>query len=389
MLLLGNSRLEVRRGRVVAGACSTGALVKTGKTKRGDDVNKDSSVVVVSPGKVRPANGELIAQPSAGPSGPGGNPAIQAATLKLLDALERRALKTSKRNNGSKPTVLEDEDEEGALPSGMPTLLLSETGWGGGDTDLVEDRLYAVINTAADTLVTQMSGQQYEGICLAFAGSLFSAEVGELMASGEEESVSETITHLTDVLEAAVRFLATHFAEVFVPCVPASGWARKTTASADIATLLDRLVYQMLQARVADLVQSGKVTVEISQTACLAYALYGTNYLLMACGGEDAVRDRVSSPVVMHRKDRTSGGYDYIVTGNRGASAEGTGFIANGALNSRRPQQALWITHPANGISTLFSIFGESWMPEKELPAYRALKPVALEVRIQKSQDAA
>jgi hypothetical protein len=358
-------------------------------TKRGDDVNKDSSVVVVSPGKFRPANGELMTQPSAGPSGSGNNPDIQAATLRLLDALERRALKTSKRNNGSKPSVLEDEDEEDALPSGMPTLLLSETGWGGADTDAVEDRLYGVINTAADTLITQMSGQQYEGICLAFAGGLFRTEVGEMMASGQEEAVSEITTHLTNVLEAAVRFLATHFMEVFIPCVPASGWARKTTASADIATLLDRLVYQMLRARVADLVDSGKVVVEISQTACLAYALYGTNYLLMACGGEDAGRDPVSSPTVVHRKDRTSGGYDYIVTGNRGASAEGTGFIANGALNSGRPQQALWITHPANGISTLFSIFGESWMPEKELPAYRTLKPVALEVRREKTQDAA
>ena len=347
----------------------------------GDVVVKDSAIVVVPSGKnVQSLADRTLLPAKAMPPGAAPESAIQAATLRLLDALERRALKTSRRNNGTRKANLEDDEESEALPSGMPTLLLSETGWGGADTGQVEDRLYAVINTAADTLVTQLSGQKFDGICFALAGGLFCAQVGEKMAAGHEEQVSEVVTHLTDVLEAAVRFLSQHFDEVFIPCVCATGWSVSTSAPAGLANLLDSLVYKMLRARVADLIDKGRVAVEISSTACLAYALYGTTYLLSASGEGTGMRDPVSCPVVVHRSEGATGGYDYVVTGNRGASADGAGLIANGALNGRRPQQALWITHPVLGVSTMFSVFGEFPAVDSALPAYRTLKPVSFEL---------
>jgi hypothetical protein len=344
-------------------------------------VAKDSAVVVVAPGKPLQAFGELTSTVAKSrPTSPTTDSAIQAATLKLLDALERRALKGSRRNNGIKPAVLEDEDESDALPSGMPTLLISETGWGGRDTDLVEDRLYMVVNTAADTLITQMSGQQFDGICLALAGGLFCTDVGELMISGKEDAVSDIVSHLTDVLEQAVRFLSQHFAEVFIPCVSATGWGSATTAPDDLATLLDRLAYQMLRARLADLIESGRVAIEISPTSSLPYAIYGTTYRLVACGEAIAHKHGISSPRVMPRNDMTGVGYDYVVTGNRHALDEDAGFIANGAFNGGRPQQALWVTHPAMGISTVFAIPAEPASAEAGMPAYRVLKPAAMEI---------
>jgi hypothetical protein len=147
-----------------------------------------------------------------------------------------------------------------------------------------------VVNTAADTLITQMSGQQFDGICLALAGGLFCTDVGELMISGKEDAVSDIVSHLTDVLEQAVRFLSQHFAEVFIPCVSATGWGSATTAPDDLATLLDRLAYQMLRARLADLIESGRVAIEISQTSSLpscpatTWRVSGTTTLLRETG---------------------------------------------------------------------------------------------------------
>jgi hypothetical protein len=335
----------------------------------------NESTVVVARSRSSKTTGDLVALNVKTPVST--ENAVQAATLRLLDALERRALKPSRRVNGKSKAVLEEENEDfDALPAGMPTLLLSEIAWGGPDTDAIEDRLYSVVNTAADTLVTQMSGQQFDGLCLAIAGNLFNESVGACMMDGEEEHISESVTHLVDVLEGAVRFLAEHFAEVFIPCVPANGWLHPASASPGVATLLDRLAYQMLRARIGDLIELGRVQVEIAEEGQLSYALYGTTYLLRACGeGVARPSAAVSAPTVVHGADVAAKGCDYVVTGNVGTPPQVGGFILNGSMNARNGQQALWVTHPVQGVSALFSIFGEPRAAESSLPAYRTFKP--------------
>lgn len=264
---------------------------------------------------------------------------------------------------------------------GVPTLFASDWHWGevvdpkqiGGvnkyDMGIAQDRARAMVEVAID-IVRNHLNVQVPGIVFALGGDMVSGDIHEELMATNQAEMMPTIIDLYGVLIWCIRKLADEFGQVFVPCVSGNHGrnTHKIRAKGRNYTNFDWLLYQFLakafegDRRVRFLIPDGPDAL---------YGVFGHRYLLthgdQFRGGDGMIG--ALGPIIRgdHKKRsrnaQIDAEYDTLLLGHWHQLIQLQRLIVNGSLkgydeyaNSNNfgfepPRQALWITHPAHGIT--------------------------------------
>lgn len=307
---------------------------------------------------------------------------VAAARQDQLDAeyVRRKILGLSRSVIDPPDWLLKQPSAGGEL--GVPTLFASDWHWaevvdprqinGANEYSLpiAHRRARRMVEKTIHLLRNCFTGARYPGIVFALGGDMVSGDIHEELQATNEIEIMPTVVDLIGVLAWCIRTLADEFGQVFVPCVTGNHGrnTKKIRAKGRAFTSFDWLVYVMLakllegDERVAFLIPDGPDA---------SWRVYGTRYLLthgdQFRGGDGMIG--ALGPIIRgdHRKRGRNGqigaDYDVLLLGHWHQLIQLQRLIVNGSLKGydeyafsnnfpyERARQALWITHPAHGIT--------------------------------------
>lgn len=212
-----------------------------------------------------------------------------------------------------------------------------------------------------------LAGLTYQGVVLFLGGDLISGDIHEELSETNEGTALETVLHWTERIAAGIGLLADEFGSVHVPAVVGNHGrrTRKPRAKKRARDNFDWLIAQMLARHFHS---DSRVTFEIPDgTDCLV-DVFGTRFLLThgdQTGGGGGIGGIWPPIMRMIAKKRVRHDFDTLVCGHwhQLIMAPDAGVIVNGSLKGfdeyaatcnfapERPQQALWVVSPENGVS--------------------------------------
>lgn len=271
---------------------------------------------------------------------------------------------------------------------GVPLLFLSDLHWGevvhpsqiNGvnkyNTQIAHERLQAAL-TGAFTLLDIISpSNDYPGIVIPLGGDMVSGDIHEELAESNEMHTIPTVLDLHTQLVGLISAAADRYGAVFCPCVSGNHGrnTKKIRAKDRNHTSFDWLLYQLLAKTFA---ADKRVTFYIPDGSDASFSIYGTRYLLthgdQFRGGDSMIG--CLGPITRgdHKKRSRNAqvdlSYDVLLCGHWHQYIHLTRLIVNGSLKGydefayannfsfERPQQALWITHPAHGITFRMPVY--------------------------------
>jgi len=283
--------------------------------------------------------------------------------------------------------------------AGVPTLMLSDLHWGEVvrpsevfgvneyDLDTARRRLRRVTDTAIELLrdvVVSPSG--YPGIVVCLGGDMVSGGIHEELLATDELPPAACVVDLLEHMTAALRLLADEFGRVFVPCVTGNHGrtTRKTWKKMRTATSWDWMLYTMLERQFAG---DDRIRFAVSEDTDILYTVAGKRYLLTH-GDELGVRGGNGiigslGPIMRGRHKIASANanlgreHDVLVMGHWHQHIALRHVIVNSSLKGydeyarasrfsfEPPSQALWITHPAHGVTISMPVFASD-PPKRE-----------------------
>lgn len=273
---------------------------------------------------------------------------------------------------------------------GTPVLVLSDfhldevvdrgemDGMNEYNREIAEARLDRVVNFTVDYLRTYTAGVTFEGIVVPMLGDIIAGAIHEELAKTNESPMPATIVHWVPKIASALTYLADEFGRVFVPTVDGNHdrvgkhIQYKNRAEESFAWI----VYHWL----ADSVKNDdRITFSISQSPEHLVTIHDTTFLLAHGDGTRGGQGigGIWPPILRYvtkKQDSYSAirkSFDYALLGHWHQLVWGPNFIINGsmigyneyarglALRYERPQQALFLVTPENGITTRAPIFCE------------------------------
>lgn len=284
---------------------------------------------------------------------------------------------------------------KGQSLAGIPSLMLSDWHWGEVvdpaqveffneyNLEIANRRADRVFNKSLDLLLSNQSGQTYDGFTLILGGDMFSGNIHEELRITNDAPIHDCVLSLAEKLAAGICEVAKNFPWVYVPGVVGNHGRidRKPTAKFAVKDNYDWLLYnivaRLVHGRLGD---ACNVEFDISTSLDLRYQLYNTRYLLthgdQVKGGSGVGGFWPSMMKVAHRKQQRAvkggtGGFDYMVCGHFHKYGNVANVIVNGTLKGydewvyqqnfewELPTQALWVTHPEYGITGHLPVYGE------------------------------
>lgn len=266
--------------------------------------------------------------------------------------------------------------------TGVPTLFASDWHWGevvdpnqiGGvnefNVSIAQDRARVLIEKTIDLLKNHLAMPKYPGIVFALGGDMVSGDIHEELVATNEMEIMPVVIDLFGVLVWCIETLADAFGNVFVPCVGGNHGrnTHKIRAKGRNFTSFDWLLYQFLAKRFEG---DKRVRFLIPGGSDCHYTVMGHRYLLthgdQFRGGDGMVG--ALGPIIRgdHRKRSRSTQidmeYDTMLLGHWHQLLPLHRLIVNGSLKGydeyayganfgfEPPRQALWITHPEQGIT--------------------------------------
>ena len=265
---------------------------------------------------------------------------------------------------------------------GVPTLFASDWHWAevvdptqiGGVNEynlaIAHKRAYRMVEVAIDLLNNHMVNPKYPGIVFALGGDMVSGDIHEELQATNEKEIMAAVTDLYGVLVTCIKTLADHFGRVFVPCVSGNHGrnTHKIRAKGRNYTSFDWLLYCFLAKEFEG---DKRVTFLIPNGPDALYKVYGTRYLLthgdQFRGGDGMIG--ALGPIIRgdhkkrSRQTQIGASYDVMLLGHWHQLIQLQRLIVNGSLKGydeyanannfgyEPPRQALWITHPEQGIT--------------------------------------
>jgi hypothetical protein len=265
---------------------------------------------------------------------------------------------------------------------GVPTLFASD--WHHGERvfpkqvngvneynmEIAHLRARRLISGAIDLLNNHMVNPNYPGIVFAIGGDMVSGGIHEELMATDEMEIMPVVVDLIGVLIWCIDRLVETFGFVFAPCVTGNHGrnTHKIRAKGRNFTSFDWLIYQMLAKHYAG---DKRVQFSIPDGSDCLYKIYNHRYLLthgdQFRGGDGLIGHL--GPVFRGNHKKSSRNvqigleYDTMLIGHFHTLAMLPRIITNGSLKGydeyaysgnfsyEIPQQALWITHPARGIT--------------------------------------
>lgn len=266
---------------------------------------------------------------------------------------------------------------------GVPTLLASDWHFGevvdpnqvGGlneyNLQIARKRARRMIEVTIDLLKNHLVNGNYPGIVFALAGDLVSGDLHEELTATNEIEIMPTVIELFGTLCWCIETLANEFGRVFVPCCSGNHGrnTHKTRHKGRNFTNFDWLVYCLLSKRFEG---DKRITFQIPDGPDTVYSVYGHRYLLthgdkLGNGGDGIIG--ALGPIIRgdHRRrgrqSQIGQPYDTLLCGHYHQLIQLERVIVNGSLKGyceyaytnsygfERPRQALWITHPSQGLT--------------------------------------
>jgi len=279
---------------------------------------------------------------------------------------------------------------EGSSP-GAPSLFLSDWHWGevvdkrqvGGvneyNLEIAKKRAEAVVKNAIKLIRGEFSRKSIPGLVLPIGGDMFSGDIHEELSRTNEEPIMPLVLDLYGVLTETINVLADEFGQLFIPCVTGnhSRITHKPFSKERGHLSFDWLLYAFLAKQFA---KDKRVRFLIPDGPNAIFSIYNQTYLLNhgdEFRGGDGMIGALGPIIRGDHKKRSKGSrigqdYDTMLLGHfHRYMPLGEQLIVNGSLvgyneyaNSGNfgfevPKQALWMTHPENGITCHWPVFAE------------------------------
>ena len=222
----------------------------------------------------------------------------------------------------------------------------------------------------------QMAGLTWDGVVLMLGGDLVSGDIHEELEQTNDATLPQTVLYWSEQIAAGIGMLADVFGHVHVPVVVGNHGRRQRKKKAK-GRAVDS--WDWLMAKMVERIFAGddRVTFTIPDAYFVQFDVYDTTYRLehgdQASGGSGWM-----GPLgpIMRRQQKvetvataTEQPFDHMVVGHfhtyvclpRGTmngSLKGYDeFAAQGAFGFERPQQAMWVTTPEQGVTWRAPIF--------------------------------
>lgn len=335
--------------------------------------------------------------------------AMAALLQSVKENFEPSAL--SKLLSAKKAPVVNIKKSGPSTLAGVPLLFLSDLHWGETvdpkqieglnefNLSIATKRLDRVVEKSSELWFNHMAGQYYDGLVLALGGDLLSGNIHEELRQTNDDTILECVLDLSNKLAAHILYLSRQFKRIYIPCVVGNHGRldRKPTAKNAVKDNFDWQVYRITRELVDTALKGtqyeGVVTFDIAESLDLNFSIYGTNYLLThgdQIGGGSGVGGFWPSMMrtAYRKQERLAAanqpGFHYMMCGHFHKYGNVSNVIVNGSLKGydewvykmnfgyEEPKQAMWITHPALGITQHHPIFGETPDPDKQR-AFNAL----------------
>lgn len=314
-------------------------------------------------------------------------------------------------NVSNPPAWLTGAAPKGKLVHGVPTLMLSDLHFGETvfanqvngvnqyNTTIAKRRLRRVVDGSVKLLRHTLAPGQFGGMVVVLGGDMVDGVIHDELRDTADETVMQSVITLHDELVPSLKQLCDEFGRLHVPCVAGNHGRldRKPRMKNGPALNFDFLLYQFLARTIqADPKYRDRITFQIPDGFDCSYRVYGTRYMLTH-GDSFKGGSGITGPLLPwmrgDAKTRKQYGalgmpYDVLLMGHWHQLRYLGQIIVNGclvgfneyAMKSRfdyeAPAQALWLTHPARGLTFQEAVWADDPKPAKDAP-WLSLRQVA------------
>lgn len=236
--------------------------------------------------------------------------------------------------------------------------------------EIAVKRLRWTFQSAIDLLKGCFANPRYEGFGLHLGGDLLSGNIHEELAETNEDSTARSLLLLTDLLIEFIEAAKDEFGMVFVTGVVGNHGRmhHKPRMKNRVYDNFEWLIYQYLIRHFKD---DSKVSFLVPDGPDALFQIYNTKFLLthgdQFHGGTGISGLMAPLMLGMHRKQKRQNQiqkpFDIMMMGHWHQYHHTDSFIVNGSVKGydefahqlnlpfERPQQALFIVHPENGVT--------------------------------------
>lgn len=271
--------------------------------------------------------------------------------------------------------------------SSIPSVLWSDWHWGevvlSGqihhknefNVAVAKRRLQRLVERTLSICFDHMVNPKYPGIVINLGGDLVSGDIHEELVETNELTSAETLIDIVGSLAWALKMMVSRFGQVWVISVAGNHgrMTKKPRMKNRAATNFDWIIAQLLRRQFAD---DKRFSWMIPDGPDALYSVYGHRYLLThgdQFRGGDGIIGALGPILRGDTKKRARNAniglaYDTMLMGHWHQYLPLPRVIVNGSLKGydeyammsnfafEQPRQALWFTHPKNGITAHWGI---------------------------------
>ena len=298
---------------------------------------------------------------------------------------------TNQHNFGAPPSWLTKKEKKG-FTHGIPCLFLSDihfdevvqpsqlSGVNEYNREIATKRIQHTFNTSIDILFNRTVNPKYDGMVIALGGDLLSGNIHEELAETNEDSIQRSLLVLTDLLIGGIELHLKYFNNIFIPCVVGNHGRlhQKKRMKNKVFDNYEWLIYQYLKRYFKD---DKRVSFLIPDGPDAHFKIYDQGFLLthgdQFRGGSGI--SGIFTPLMLGRSRKQQKAqainlnFDVMMLGHFHQYIHTNQLIVNGSIKGydefanefnfmfERPQQALFINHPKNGMVLRTPILCDSY----------------------------
>lgn len=221
-----------------------------------------------------------------------------------------------------------------------------------------------------------LSGLEYEGAVVCLGGDIFSGNIHDELRETNEDTIFGSMLYWSEQVCAALELIADYFGKLHVPCV-VGNHGRMTRKSRAKLRARDNLDWFLAHLVARHFKNDPRVTVEVPDDADCFFTVYNTTHLLThgdqtsGGGGIGGIWPPIMRMIARKQVRYNDKPFDLTVMGHwhQLILAPSQGLIVNGSTKGydeyaatsnfrpERPQQAMWVVTPENGITWTGPVF--------------------------------